>query len=81
LPSQEAGVLLGTLKMWFDEDGATSTAAQRLHVHRNTVRYRLRRVEELTGRSLTRPAGVAELHLALEASRIHNLAEYPGTPG
>ena len=79
LPSQEAGLLLGTLKIWFEEDGATSTAAQRLHVHRNTVRYRLRRVEELTGRSLTRPAGVAELHLALEASRILHLAD-PVTP-
>jgi len=44
-----------------------------LHVHRNTVRYRLRRVEELTGRDLTQPIGVAELHLALEAARILQL--------
>lgn len=74
LPSQEVGMLLGTLRKWFEEDGATSAAAQRLHVHRNTVRYRLRRVEELTGRSLTRPAGVAELHLALEAARVMNFS-------
>jgi hypothetical protein len=70
LPSAECEMLLGTLRAWFAEDGATSTAAERLHVHRNTVRYRLRRVEELTGRSLSRPTGVAELHLALEAARI-----------
>jgi DNA-binding PucR family transcriptional regulator len=49
---------------------ATAAAAEKLHLHRNTVRYRLRRVEELTGRSLAEPTGVAELHLALEAARI-----------
>ena len=73
LPATECDVLLGTLRAWFDEDGATSVAAEKLHVHRNTVRYRLRRVEELTGRNLTRPTGIAELHLALEAARILHL--------
>jgi hypothetical protein len=73
LPATECDVLLGTLRAWFAEDGATSVAADKLHVHRNTVRYRLRRVEELTGRSLTQPTGIAELHLALEAARILHL--------
>lgn len=79
LPDPECELLLGTLRVWFAEDGATSAAAGRLHVHRNTVRYRLRRLEELTGRSLTRPTGLAELHLALEAARILNL--HGVTPG
>jgi hypothetical protein len=70
LPAAERDTLLDTLAAWFADDGATSATAARLHLHRNTVRYRLRRVEELTGRSLTRPTGVAELHLALEATRI-----------
>jgi len=70
LPAAERDTLLGTLRTWFEEHGATSAAAARLFVHRNTVRYRLRRVEELTGRSLTQPIGVAQLHLALEAARI-----------
>jgi hypothetical protein len=70
LPPAECEVLLSTLAAWFADDGATSATAGRLHVHRNTVRYRLRRVEELTGCSLTRPTGIAELHLALEATRI-----------
>ena len=75
LPAVECEILLGTLRMWFAEDGATSIAAVKMHVHRNTVRYRLRRVEELTGRSLATPTGVAELHLALEAARILRLPE------
>jgi hypothetical protein len=70
LPAAERDTLLGTLRTWFEEHGATSAAAARLYVHRNTVRYRLRRVEELTGRSLAQPIGVAELHLAMEAARI-----------
>jgi hypothetical protein len=70
LPPAERDVLLGTLRAWFAEQGATSAAATRLFVHRNTVRYRLRRVEELTGRSLVDPTGIAELHLALEAARV-----------
>jgi hypothetical protein len=77
LPDPECELLLGTLRLWFAEDGATSNAAARLHVHRNTVRYRLRRLEELTGRSLTRPTGLAELHLALEATRILKLHGAP----
>ncbi len=70
LPAAERDTLLSTLHVWFEEHGATSAAAARLYVHRNTVRYRLRRVEELTGRSLAQPIGVAELHLAMQAARI-----------
>jgi hypothetical protein len=70
LPPAECEVLLSTLRVWFAEHGATSAAADRLHVHRNTVRYRLKRVEDLTGHRLSEPIGIAELHLALEATRI-----------
>jgi hypothetical protein len=70
LPAAERDMLLGTLRTWFEEQGATSTAAGRLFVHRNTVRYRLKRLEDLTGRSLSQPTGIAELHLALQAARI-----------
>jgi len=74
LPTVECQTLLSTLRMWFAEHGATSVAAEKLHMHRNTVRYRLRRLEDLTGRNLSQPTGVAELYLALEAARILRLA-------
>jgi hypothetical protein len=73
LPAVECDTMLGTLRAWFDEHGATAAAAERLHVHRNTVRYRLNRLEALTGRSLSQPTGVAELHLALQSARILRL--------
>jgi hypothetical protein len=70
LPEAECESILTTLGVWFDDEGATSVAATHLHMHRNTVRYRLRRLEELTGRSLTQPTGIAELYLALQAARM-----------
>jgi hypothetical protein len=73
LPAAECDILLATLRAWFAAHGATSLAAERLHVHRNTVRYRLKRLEDLAGRSLSQPVGLAELHLALEATRILRL--------
>ena len=77
LPEAECESILHTLAVWFAEEGATSEAATRMHMHRNTVRYRLRRLEELTGRSLAQPAGLAELYLALEATRILRLVALP----
>jgi hypothetical protein len=81
LPPAERDVLLGTLQAWFAEHGATSAAATRLFVHRNTVRYRLRRLEELTGRSLIDPGGIADLHLALEAARVGGPLARTDDPG
>jgi hypothetical protein len=74
LPDQDRAVITATARVWLASSGSTSTAATRLHLHRNTVRYRLRRLEELTGRSLANPLDLAELHVALECARILNLA-------
>jgi len=62
-------VLLDTLEAWRDCGGSTAEAAKQLFVHPNTVRQRLRRIAELTGRTLTAPRDVAQLCLALEATR------------
>jgi hypothetical protein len=44
---------LATLSAYFRENGSPRRAAQQLHVHPNTVSYRIRRVEEITGLSLS----------------------------
>ena len=64
-------MLVETARAWLELDGSTSAAAARLFVHRNTVRYRMQRLQELTGRDLGRPRDAAELHLAMEALRIY----------
>jgi hypothetical protein len=44
---------LATLAAYFRENGSPAKAAQQLHVHPNTVGYRIRRIEELTGLSFS----------------------------
>ncbi|SEG59066.1 PucR C-terminal helix-turn-helix domain-containing protein [Thermomonospora echinospora] len=60
-------VLLETLATWLDCEGSAARTAGRLYCHRNTVFNRLRRLEQLTARSLHRPRDVVELALALDA--------------
>lgn len=64
LAPEDRRVLLTTLGTWLSCRGSTTYAAQRLYCHRNTVSNRLRRLEQLTGRSLSDPAHVVELALA-----------------
>ncbi|MBU6533871.1 PucR family transcriptional regulator [Streptomyces mayonensis] len=63
-------VLLDTLTTWLDCDGSAQRAGERLYCHRNTVLNRLRRCEQLTGRSLSRPADVVEISLSLTTRRV-----------
>ncbi|MFE3323738.1 PucR family transcriptional regulator [Streptomyces sp. NPDC059176] len=76
-PSAERDTLLETLHAWFVSGGSTTVAARRLHCHRNTVRYRLNRVAELTGRRTTDAGASAELYFALQAVRLNGLAPPP----
>lgn len=70
LAEDERASLLGTLDAWFESKGSTAAAAERLHYHRNTVLYRLRRIGELTGRDYSDPIGSAELFVGLRAYQI-----------
>ncbi|MFF3464595.1 PucR family transcriptional regulator [Streptomyces sp. NPDC002619] len=69
LPVGERELLLDTLDVWFRSGGSAEEAAKCLYVHPNTVRLRLRRIAERTGRSLADPRGISELSLALRAVR------------
>ncbi|MFF3427811.1 helix-turn-helix domain-containing protein [Streptomyces sp. NPDC002602] len=75
LAPEDRRVLLTTLGTWLTCQGSTTYAAQRLYCHRNTVSNRLRRLEQLTGRSLSDPAHVVELALAHAAVIRHASAE------
>lgn len=60
--------LLESLRAYLMCNGHWDAAAQRLGVHRHTLRYRMRRVAELLGRDLDDPAVRAELWVALAAT-------------
>jgi hypothetical protein len=70
LPTADRSGLLDTLRCWFDSAGSANRTGERLYCHPNTVRYRLRRIEGLTGRALNDPQAVAELSAALQALRL-----------
>jgi hypothetical protein len=70
LEPADRDVLLDTLAAWLECDGSAQRAGTRLYCHRNTVLNRLRRCEQLTGRSLTRPGDVVQVSLALAARRL-----------
>jgi hypothetical protein len=59
--------LADTLLAWLDHHGAASATAAALHVHPQTVRYRLGRLRALFGDRLDDPAARFELALALRA--------------
>ncbi|WP_328377331.1 PucR family transcriptional regulator ligand-binding domain-containing protein [Streptomyces sp. NBC_00440] len=78
--SKHRGELLPTLESFFDHQRSWQKTANALHVHRQTVLYRIRKVEDITGLNLDRTRDIAELWLALQArSMLPGAAEPEGT--
>ncbi|MFC7449581.1 PucR family transcriptional regulator [Rhodococcus daqingensis] len=69
LSHDDRQILFDTFRQWIDHDGSVTDAAAQLFCHPNTVRHRLRRIEERTGRLLSRPRDVAELCMVFEVDR------------
>jgi PucR C-terminal helix-turn-helix domain len=66
VPATTRERLLETLRAWLDAHGEARPAAAALHVHVQTVRYRLGQLRDLLGDTLDDPRGRLELALALE---------------
>jgi PucR C-terminal helix-turn-helix domain/GGDEF-like domain len=64
--------LLETLSCYLERAGSLEGAARDLFVHPNTVRYRLRRVADLTGYTPTLPRDAWTLQLAMAFGRLHH---------
>lgn len=65
LPESTRERLIETLSAWLDAQGEARPAAGRLHVHVQTVRYRLGQLRDLLGDALDDPRTRLELALAL----------------
>ncbi|MFD0856888.1 PucR family transcriptional regulator, partial [Actinomadura adrarensis] len=57
--------LIRTLEAFLQHDGSWTRCAEHLHLHVNSVRYRIQRIEELTGRDLSRLEDRVDFFLAL----------------
>lgn len=62
-------LVLSTLT-WLERDRSTEEAAHTLHIHPNTLLYRLRRFAGLSGRNLSSTADLTEVWLALRAAHL-----------
>ncbi|MET9685660.1 PucR family transcriptional regulator [Streptomyces coeruleorubidus] len=60
--------LIPTLEAFLDCDGSWTRCATRLHLHVNTLRYRVGRIEQLTSRDLSRLEDKLDFFLALRMS-------------
>jgi len=69
------GELMRSLEAFIECNGQWEAAARRLYCHRHTLRYRIRKIEELTGRDLSRARDRIEFWLALRGREMA-----PSTP-
>jgi DNA-binding PucR family transcriptional regulator len=70
-PLANAGpALTETLDAYLDSGGAIEACARTLFVHPNTVRYRLKRITDFTGRDPTSPRDAYVLRIAATVGRL-----------
>lgn len=62
--------LVETLHLFLTNNRSWQPTATALHIHKQTLVYRIRRIEQVTGRHLSSTADVAQLWLALEADGL-----------
>jgi PucR family transcriptional regulator, purine catabolism regulatory protein len=70
------GQLMQTLDVFLESEGNGVRAAQRLYIHRHTLKYRLQRIEEICGVDLSDPLCKLNLRAALLLNRVR--ATYGG---
>ena len=76
-PLADAGpTLIETLDAYLDCGGAIEACARKLFVHPNTVRYRLKRITDFTGRDPTQPRDAYVLRVAATVGQLN----YPTPP-
>jgi len=80
-PLADAGpALTETLDAYLDSGGAIEACARKLFVHPNTVRYRLKRVADFTGRDPTVPRDGYVLRVATTVGRLNNQQQSSSSP-
>jgi DNA-binding PucR family transcriptional regulator len=80
-PLADAGPALSeTLDAYLDSGGAIEACARQLFVHPNTVRYRLKRIADFTGRDPTIPRDAYVLRVAATVGRIGRQTALSSSP-
>lgn len=66
LAKDSNGQLLATLRSWCEHDGQSQACADALGIHRNSLRYRMERIAELSGVDPLRLDGMLALYLGVQ---------------
>lgn len=67
---KDAEEIKETILKWCENDFITGKTAEVLHVHRNTLHYRMDKIERLTGTKMKSFLSMAEIYLALQLERM-----------
>ncbi len=73
--ASQRGVLADTLLAWLQWDRNATEVASRLHVHPQTVRYRMRQLDRLFAAQLRDPEERLALEIALRADQVRRVAQ------
>jgi purine catabolism regulator len=66
--TEHSGGPVASVRVWLEHDRQTDQAARALHIHPNTLLYRIRRFEQISGRSLASTESLAEVWLAMRTT-------------
>lgn len=62
--------LTETLRVYFQTDRNLVRTAQTLHIHKHTLQYRLRRIREISGISMSSTKDIAELWMVFQVEQL-----------
>ncbi|MBE5971577.1 MAG: PucR family transcriptional regulator [Lachnoclostridium sp.] len=68
--------LIETLMKYFDNGASLDKTAESMFTHKNTIKYRLNRIQEKTGLSLRQPDENFQLYLAVLALKLNEKGKY-----
>lgn len=69
--ADKSGQLIKTLEAYFQANGNANDCAKALYIHRNTLRYRLDRISDVTGISTQDFTGLTELYIASQLRKLN----------
>ncbi|WP_344456137.1 helix-turn-helix domain-containing protein [Actinocorallia aurantiaca] len=81
LPAAKRAVLVETLRVWLESWSTAAEVGRRLHVHPQTVRYRLHQIRERIGDQMDDPEARFGLEAALRALRLRDRGRAASGPG
>lgn len=71
---EELDAYMKLIEVFIEEDGSVGRMADRLYMHKNTIQYKLKKMEALNGRDIRKPVGAAVYYMALQFYRTLNHA-------